>query len=64
MVFKKQFLDFIKPGSMVEEAFVPLIQKQELSVFEHEGSWKSMDTYKDVEELNIFWERYPFWKVW
>jgi glucose-1-phosphate cytidylyltransferase len=64
MVFKKDFLNYLKPDSMLEEAFVPLIEKQELSVFEHEGPWKAMDTYKDVEELNLFWEKYPFWKVW
>jgi glucose-1-phosphate cytidylyltransferase len=64
MVFKKEFLNHIKPGSMIEEAFVPLIEQEQLSVFEHEGAWKAMDTYKDVEELNVFWEKYPFWKVW
>ena len=64
MVFKKELLDYLKPGSMIEETFVPLIEAQELSVFEHEGPWKAMDTYKDVEELNQFWEKYPFWKVW
>lgn len=64
MVFKKELLDYLKPGAMIEEAFVPLIEKGDLSVYEHEGPWKAMDTYKDVEELNLFWEKYPFWKVW
>ncbi len=64
MVFKKNFLDYLQLNSMVEETFVPLIQKGELSVFEHEGPWKAMDTYKDAEELNIFWQKVPFWKVW
>ena len=64
MVFKKEFFDYLKPNSMIEEAFVPLIEKGELSVFEHEGPWKAMDTYKDMEELNIFWQKDPFWKLW
>jgi len=64
MVFRKEFLDYLKPDSMIEEAFVPLIEKGELSVFEHEGPWKAMDTYKDLEELNIFWQKDPFWKIW
>lgn len=64
MVFKKQFLNYLKPNSMIEEAFVPLIEQGQLSVFEHEGPWKAMDTYKDVEELNLFWQKNPFWKVW
>ena len=64
MVFKKEILDYIKPGTMVEEAFVPLIQQGQLSVYEHKGQWKAMDTYKDVEEMNLYWQKDPFWKVW
>ena len=64
MVFKKSFLNYIKPDSMVEEAFVPLAKQGKLSVLEHKGQWKAMDTYKDMEELNIFWQKDPFWKVW
>ncbi len=64
MVFKKEFLKDIKPGSMIEEAFPPLIEQEQLSVFEHEGPWKAMDTYKDMEELNAYWEKDPFWRVW
>ncbi len=65
MVFKKEISDYLKPGSMVEEAFVPLIEKGELSVYEHEGPWKAVDTYKDLQELNLFWEKDPFWsRAW
>lgn len=64
MVFKQAFFDYLKPNSMMEEAFVSLIEKQELSVFEHEGPWKAMDTHKDLQELNIFWQKDPFWKAW
>jgi len=64
MIFKKEFLDYLKPGSMIEESFVPLIEQGELSVYEHEGQWKAMDTYKDMEELNAYWQKDPFWKVW
>ncbi len=64
MVFKNEVLDLIEKDSMIEKVFVPLIEKKQLSVFAHEGSWKCMDTYKEVEELNGEWEKNPFWKVW
>jgi glucose-1-phosphate cytidylyltransferase len=64
MVFKNSIFKYIKPDSMIEEAFVPLAKGGRLSVQEHTGLWKAMDTYKDVEEMNILWQKDPFWKVW
>lgn len=64
MVFKNEFLNYINPNTMIEESFDPLAGKGELSTFEHNGKWKCMDTYKEVQELNKDWENNPFWKVW
>lgn len=64
MVFKKEFMDIIEPDTMIEQAFDPLAAKGELSMFGHNGKWKCMDTYKDVEELNKAWINDPFWRVW
>jgi glucose-1-phosphate cytidylyltransferase len=64
MVFKKAVLEMIKPNSMIEELFIPLAQKGELSLYNHTGKWKAMDTYKEVEEMNKYWESNAFWKVW
>ncbi len=64
MVFKKEFIDHIPEGGMVEEAFIPLVEKGEVSLYPHEGKWKAMDTYKEVEEMNEYWHKDPFWKVW
>lgn len=64
MVFKNNMLNYIHEDSMIEQAFVQLAEEGKLSVYEHVGLWKSMDTYKDVEEMNLLWEKDPFWKVW
>lgn len=64
MVFKREFLNQIEPDSMIEAAFMPLAEKGQLSMYEHKGRWKAMDTYKEAEELNQFWEKDSFWKVW
>lgn len=64
MVFKKQFLNELKENSMIESSFIPLAKKGQLSLYHHKGKWKAMDTYKEVEEINTYWEKDPFWKVW
>lgn len=64
MVFQKSFIDSIQPDSMIEEAFIPLAKQGQLSLYSHNGKWKSMDTYKEVEELNNNWSTDPFWKIW
>jgi glucose-1-phosphate cytidylyltransferase len=64
MVFKNEVFSFINEGSMIESIFEPLIERRELSVYAHEGRWKCMDTYKEVEEMNEQWATDPFWKVW
>lgn len=64
MVFRREIFDFIQKDSMIENVFMPLSQKRELSVYMHPGKWKCMDTYKEVEEMNKFWKTDPFWKIW
>lgn len=64
MVLSPEIFNYIKPDSMIEEAFVPLSQAGQMALYQHEGKWKSMDTYKEVEEMNQYWKDDPFWKVW
>ena len=64
MVFKREFLDYLKPKEMEHEAIKRIISKKELSLFIHDGFWHSMDTYPDVESLNKYWREQPMWKVW
>ncbi len=64
MVFKKEVLDLIQPDSMIESVFQPMAKEGQLSIYVHNGRWKCMDTYKEVEEMNEHWQNDPFWKVW
>jgi glucose-1-phosphate cytidylyltransferase len=64
MVFKNSVFDLIRPDTMIEEVFIPLTQKEDLSLYHHPGKWKAMDTYKEVEEMNELWRTEPFWKKW
>lgn len=63
MVFKKEALDYFDTGTM-EGAFPKLIKKNQLSVYQHNGFWKGMDTYLEVEELNELWKKERPWTIW
>lgn len=64
MVLRKKVFDLIEPDSMIEDIFKPLIEKRQLSVYEHKGFFHAMDTYQDVIDLNEMWSENPAWKVW
>lgn len=64
MIFKRWALDMIEENSMIESIFPKLVKLNQLSAYTHNGKWKCMDTYKEVEEMNEYWEKDPFWKVW
>lgn len=64
MVFKKKIFNYIKPGSMIEDVYNPLIEKGQLSLYEHKGFFHAMDTYQDVQDLNQMWNENPAWKIW
>lgn len=64
MVLSKEIWPLIKENSMIESVIEPLIEQDQLSVYLHDGKWKCMDTYKEVEEMNQHWQNDPFWKVW
>ena len=64
MVFKKDFLKYLKPRQTIEDALECLIRDKQLAVYIHDGYWSAMDTYQDVEDMNRQWKRDPLWKVW
>ena len=64
MVLSKKVFDYIKKDSMIEDVFFPLIQKKQLSVYQHNDFWFAIDTYKEYEDLNKMWQNNPQWKIW
>ena len=63
MVFNRSALEFFDSGA-IENIFDVLIPKRELSVYRHDGFWKCMDTYQEVEELNELWRQDKPWAEW
>lgn len=64
MIFKKSFFKYLRKGETEHPALQRLAKAKQLSLYVHKGFWHSMDTYRDVEELNKFWQEAPRWKVW
>lgn len=64
MVFNYDFFNYLRPNELEHPALKRLIEKNQLSLYNHEGYWQCMDTYADVESLNKQWSINPEWKIW
>jgi len=65
-VLRKDIFDYMRPGEeLVIEPFQRLIDKRELLAVPHDGFWRSMDTFRDKNELDEILERGPGpWQLW
>ncbi|NJD62433.1 MAG: glucose-1-phosphate cytidylyltransferase [Deltaproteobacteria bacterium] len=64
--FTNRIFDFIRNGEeLVNEPFQRLIDEGELITYKYDGFWASMDTFKDKQELEEFYQKgNPPWQVW
>jgi len=65
MIFDRRFFKYLKKGETEHPALIKLANQSQLSMFKHNGFWFSVDTYKELEDLNRIWNtgKAP-WKVW
>jgi glucose-1-phosphate cytidylyltransferase len=57
MVIECAALAELKPGMDLETGFlVHMADKGQLMLYRHTGFWRSMDTFKEAQELNEMWE--------
>lgn len=63
MVFNKKAFDYFDNGIM-ENGLIKLAKEGQLASYQHEGFWKAMDTYREMEELNKLWNNGRPWAVW
>lgn len=66
--FKRDIFDYLEDADtyvLESGPFRKLVEKQQFSMFKHEGFWHAMDTYRDYIDLNSMWDsgKVP-WKVW
>lgn len=56
-VFNKKIFSYLKENAPLETSLFTLLTKeQQLMAYKHKGFWKSLDTFKDHQELNKLWE--------
>jgi glucose-1-phosphate cytidylyltransferase len=65
-VFDRRIFSYLSEHSVLEEeVFERLVREQEAVLFQHDGFWFAMDTYKDYLELNALAQRGETpWMVW
>ncbi len=65
-VFKRTVFDYIRQGEeLVQEPFHRLIAERELVGYPYEGFWKSMDTFKEKQELDELYSKgIAPWELW
>jgi glucose-1-phosphate cytidylyltransferase len=55
--FNKEIFEFLEPNQSLEGgALARLAQSGKLGVFQYEGFWQPMDTYREFRILNKLWE--------
>jgi glucose-1-phosphate cytidylyltransferase len=65
MVFKRTFFNYLNPGELEHEGLKRLVKENQLSMYQHQGFWYAIDTYKELEDINNIWKKgNPPWKVW
>jgi len=57
LVLNKEVIDHIKSGMDETDAFETLAADGKVQAFKHEGFWKTMNTIRDMRELNDLWEK-------
>ncbi len=65
-VFKRSIFDYIQDGEeLVQEPFRRLIAEKELVSYTYDGFWKSMDTFKEKQELeDLYTNGAAPWELW
>jgi glucose-1-phosphate cytidylyltransferase len=66
-VFEPQVLDLIggDEDTLEVNLLMKLAERGELAVYQHDGFWQCMDTYRETEMLNELWRaNKASWKVW
>lgn len=56
LVVNKEVIDYIGPDMDETDAFEELAKDGKVQAFKHDGFWKTMNTIKDMKEMNDLWE--------
>ena len=66
-VFEPEVFGFIEnEGDTLEtEVIARLVERKQLAVYQHEGFWQCMDTYREMQQLEEMWNAgQARWRTW
>lgn len=66
-VFEPEIFSFIEGDDDTLETGLlsRLVERKQLAVYQHEGFWQCMDTYREMQQLDEIWDRGRApWRVW
>jgi glucose-1-phosphate cytidylyltransferase len=67
LVLEPEVFDLIEgDGDTLETGLLArLVERQQLAVFQHDGFWQCMDTYREMQQLEELWQRDQApWRTW
>lgn len=64
MILNRKVFDYINPGEMEHDALKRLAKEKQLSLYNHQGFWFAIDTFKEFKVLNQIWKESAPWKIW
>jgi glucose-1-phosphate cytidylyltransferase len=67
MVFNREALTYFEGDASLDlerEVFTRLAADGEMMLYEHTGFWRSMDTFKEAQQMEQLWQKGAPWKVW
>lgn len=65
MVCSSGIFDLLTDGMLENDLLPHLAENDQISIYQHEGFWHAMDTYKDHLDLTKIWNAGDApWKVW
>ena len=67
MVCEPGVVDYFQGDDTLDlekEVLVNLARDRQLMVYKHTGFWRSMDTFKEAQEMDRLWRNGAPWKVW
>ncbi len=65
-IFRREIFQYLRAGEeLVHEPFLRLIEERRLRAYEYDGFWRSMDTFKDRQQLEEIYSRGNApWEIW
>ncbi len=67
MLFEPGVFEYLAGGDDVHlerDTLLRLVADGQLMMYRHYGFWRSMDTFKEAQELDTIWRESAPWKVW